>query len=220
MHDNRSLVEARLERFTRERIVPAVYRDRAPLAVSAWHVPDEPVAFDHAAGQTYEPFAVGSTWGRPWSTTWFHLLGPVPADWNVDGTSVEIVVDLGYNKTLPGFQAEGTAYRPDGTIIKAIEPLNSYIPAGKAGDPVDIYLEAAANPNVAGDFTFEVTTLGDKATAGADHVYEVRTLELALLDLEVWQLLQDIWTLSGLMAELPLVLPRRLEIMNALDRMV
>ncbi len=220
MHDNRALVEARIERFTRERLVPAVYRDRAALQIEAWEVPDEPVPFSEARTQSYAPFSVGSSWGRPWSTVWFHLTGKVPADWKVDGTRAEVVVDLGYNKTLPGFQAEGTAFDQHGRIIKAIEPLNSYVPAGEPGTAVDIYLEAAANPNVAGTFTFGVTTLGDKATSGSEHAYELRTLELGLLDVAVWELLQDVWTLSGLMAELPLTLPRRMEILLALDRMV
>ncbi len=220
MHDNRALVEARIERFTRERLVPAVYRDRAALQIEAWEVPDEPVPFSEARTQSYAPFSIGSSWGRPWSTVWFHLTGKVPADWKVDGTRAEVIVDLGYNKTLPGFQAEGTAFDQRGRIIKAIEPLNSYVPAGEPGSDVDIYLEAAANPNVAGTFTFGVTTLGDKATSGSEHAYELRTLELGLLDVAVWELLQDVWTLSGLMAELPLTLPRRMEILLALDRMV
>jgi len=219
MHDNRALVEARIERLTRERLVPAVYRHRAPLEIAAWDVPDEPVPFAEAHQQAYAPFAVGSTWGRPWSTVWFHLTGTVPSDWNSDGTRPEIVVDLGYNITLPGFQAEGTAYDPQGHVIKAVEPLNSYLPAGEPGSAVDVYLEAAANPNVAGTFTFGVTPLGDKATAGSEHAYQLRTLELGLLDIEVWELVQDVWTLAGLMAELPLTLPRRLEILQALDRM-
>lgn len=220
MHDNRPLIEARIERFARERLAPAIYRARSPLQVQIWEVPDEPVPFSDASAQTYEPFVVGSSWGRPWSTVWFHVTGSVPDEWAVDGTRAEVVVDLGYMLTLPGFQAEGTAYDPHGRIIKAIEPLNSYLPAGNPGDAVDVYLEAAANPNVAGTFTFEVTGLGHKSTAGTAHAYQLRTLELGLLDVEVWELAQDVWTLTGLMAELPFDRPRRFEILQALDRMV
>lgn len=220
MHDTRALVEARIERFTRERIKPAVYRDLAPLTIEAWEVPDEPVSFAEAHSKNFVPFTVGSTWGRPWSTVWFHLTGKVPEGWDAPGTRPEIIVDLGYTLTLPGFQAEATAYDRHGRIIKAIEPLNSYLPAGDAGVLVDVYLEAAANPNVAGTFTFEATKLGHKSTSGAEHAYEVRALELALFDTEVWELLQDVWTLTGLMLELPLELPRRHEILQALDRMV
>ncbi|WP_294181746.1 glycoside hydrolase family 38 C-terminal domain-containing protein [uncultured Schumannella sp.] len=220
MHDNRSLVEARIDRFTRERLAPAVYRERAALEVSAWEVPGEPVPFADAREQEFRPFAVGASWGRPWSTVWFRVTGRVPAEWTAEGTRAEVVVDLGYDQTTPGFQAEGMAYRPDGSIIKAIEPLNSYLPAGAAGEPVDLFLEAAANPNVAGDFTFAPTPLGDVATAGPEHAYVLRTLELGLLDREVWELIQDVWTLRGLVGELPAELPRRAEIVHALDRMI
>lgn len=220
MHNNRALVEARIDRFTRERLAPAVYRARAPLTVSSWDVPDEPVPFADARAQEFRPGALGSSWGRPWSTTWFHVVGQVPADWAQHGTRAEVVIDLGFDATTPGFQAEGTAYRPDGSIIKAVEPLNAHLPAGAAGERIEFYLEAAANPNVAGDFTFAPTALGDKATAGSEHRYELRTLELGLLDVEAWELLQDVWTLTGLMRELPAELPRRAEILHALDRMV
>ena len=219
MHDNRVLLEARIERFIRERIQPAVYRRTAPLTISAWNVDDEPVPFESAVGQSFEPFAVGDAWGKPWGTVWFHLTGAVPAEWEEHGTRAEVVVDLGFTETLPGFQAEGTAYTADGVIIKAIEPLNSYLPAGHAGSSVDIYLEAAANPNIAGIFTFGVTELGDKMTAGDNPAYQLRRLELGQLDVAVWELLQDAWTLIGLMNELPHGLPRRSDILHALGRM-
>jgi predicted NBD/HSP70 family sugar kinase len=43
MHDDRRLVEERLERVSRQRILPAVYADPRPLELAAWHVPGEPV---------------------------------------------------------------------------------------------------------------------------------------------------------------------------------
>ncbi|TFD38362.1 hypothetical protein E3T37_09905 [Cryobacterium sp. TMT2-10] len=77
MHDNRVLLEARIERVIRERIKPAVYRRTAPLAIASWTVDDEPVPFDVAVGQSYEHFTVGGAWGKPWGTVWFHLTGGV-----------------------------------------------------------------------------------------------------------------------------------------------
>ncbi|HET6260142.1 MAG TPA: glycoside hydrolase family 38 C-terminal domain-containing protein, partial [Pseudonocardia sp.] len=46
------------------------------------------------------------------------------------------------------------------------------------------------------------------------------TLEIGLLDVAVWELAQDIWTLTGLVGELPADLPRRAEVLRALERMV
>ncbi|MGV8897039.1 MAG: alpha-mannosidase [Rhodoglobus sp.] len=220
MHDKSALIEARIERFVRERIAPAMYREIAQVDIAAWDVPDEPVPFAQARAAAYRPFAVGEQWGAPWGTTWLHVTGEIPASWDQKGTRPELVVNLSFSTATPGFQAEAIAYSPNGDIIKSLEPLNTYVPLGEAGTAVDLFLEAAANPNVAGNFTFAPTAHGDKATAGKDPLYRLRRLELGLLDVEVWELLQDVWSLSGLMRTLPATLPRRAEIMYALDRMV
>jgi alpha-mannosidase len=216
VHDAASLMLKRVDRFVRERIRPAVYRETAAVEITAWSVPDEPVPFAAAMGKDYRPFAVGDEWGPPWGTVWFHIVGQVPSGWAVDGTRPELVVDLGFVATPPGFQAEGTAYTPDGVIIKAIEPANQYVPVGRGA--VDVYLEAASNPANAGDFSFSPTVLGDKATAGRDPLYRLNRLELGLLDVEVFELLHDICALVGLARELPTTLPRRAQILRALGR--
>ena len=48
MHDDRRLVEQRVERVLRERIRPAQYAASTPLALEAWHVPGEPVPVTQA----------------------------------------------------------------------------------------------------------------------------------------------------------------------------
>jgi alpha-mannosidase len=90
VHDYRRQVEQRVERVLRERIRPAVYAVTVPMDVEAWHVPDEPVPVQDALAASYEPFAVGTAWGPPWSTTWFRLRGRVPLDWA--GSRVEAVI--------------------------------------------------------------------------------------------------------------------------------
>ena len=129
------------------------------------------------------------------------------------------MVDLGFGGDQAGFAAEGLAYAADGTIIKGIEPRNSYVPLPSAG-PVDLFLEAAANPNVAGDWTFSPTPLGDPATAGTDPLYRLRQLELGLLDRSVWELEQDLFTLVSLVQELSPTSVRRAQILRALDRAI
>jgi alpha-mannosidase len=223
MHDDSALVEARLDRFVRERIRPALYRRTAPLSVEAWVVPDEPVPFDEAVGQVYTPASVGESWGKPWQTVWFRVRGEVPAEWSASGElpscSVEVVVDLGFSEASPGFQAEATAYTPDGMIIKAIEPRTQHVPveAGPGGQ-IDMYVEAAANPDVAQGFSFQPTPMGDKTTAGDEPLYRLRQVDVALLDRTVWELDQDIQVLAGLLRELPRDLPRRARILRALER--
>jgi alpha-mannosidase len=222
MHDDSALVELRISRFVRERLGPAVNRATTPVTIEAWDAPGEPVPFADAVGQTFTSFGIGRRWGRPWGTTWLHLTGTVPADWVVDqSTRVELVIDLGFSTATPGFQAEGLVFGPDGVVHKAISPRNRSVPLGTApGQPVDLYLEAAANPDVTSGFTFVATDKGDPATAGDVALYTLRQADLALRDETVWQLVQDFWTLTGLMRQLPAGSNRRAEILRALERCI
>ncbi|ABY22262.1 alpha-mannosidase [Renibacterium salmoninarum ATCC 33209] len=224
MHDDRRLTEVRLDRFVRERLTPALYRRSVPLTVTGWDVPNEPVPFDEAVGQIFSPVNDGDAWGAAWSTKWLRITGEVPEDFGGAGLKAEVAVELGYNNDMPGFQCEGIAWRPDGSIAKALSPRNKYVPLGllgvSPGENIDFYVEAAANPNVAGDWTFSPTSLGDKATSGDELRYRIGRISLAELDEQVWELSQDIWTLSGLMHELPTELPRRYEILRALENML
>ena len=128
----------------------------------------------------------------------------------------------GLQQRPPGFQCEGIAWRPDGTIIKAISPRNQYIPLKLLGSgmAVDFYVEAAANPDLSQGWTFAATPYGDKATSGNEPKYRLGRIAIAELNQTVWELQQDVWTLSGLMHELPMELPRRHEILRALERML
>jgi alpha-mannosidase len=221
VHDDSSRVLPRVARFVQERLTPALYRDRVPVQVTAWAAPGEPVPFAEAVGQEFRPFEIGSPWGRPWGTVWFHVAGSVPPAWTDPATRAELVVDLGFAGVQPGFQAEGLAYTPDGTVVTAVEPRNAHVPLpGGPGSTVELYLEAASNPGTAGSWTFAPTHLGDLATAGSDPLYRLVALEIGLLDVPVWELVQDIWTLTGLVGALPADLPRRAEVLRALERAV
>ncbi|GAA5016049.1 glycoside hydrolase family 38 C-terminal domain-containing protein [Terrabacter aeriphilus] len=221
MHDNTTLVEMRVDRFVRERLAPALYRRRSPLTAHHWVAPGEPVPFAEAVGHDFAPIAPGTPWGRPWGTTWFRVTGDVPDGWGAEGTRLEVVVDLGYSDTQPGFQAEATAYRPDGTVIKGLHPRNRYVPLAHAAadGAVDVLLEASANPDVAGGgaFTFEPTTLGDLSTSGDVPLYRWRAADLAELDVTVWELNQDVEALVGLIAQLPAGSSRRASVVRALE---
>ncbi len=223
MHNDHALVEARLDRFVRDHLTPALYRDARPLAATAWAVEREPVPFATAVEQQFDPVPLGWRWGRAWSTVWLRVTGEVPAEWlpqPPEGTRIEVLVDFGYNRSRSGFQAEGLAYRPDGTLIKAISPLNSWLPVAPGEKAIDVLIEAAANPDVAGEYTFDPTPYGQWETAPDEPLYSLAQLEVALRDDTVWELLQDIWTLRGLMAELPEGSSRRHEILRALEDML
>lgn len=223
MHDDRRITEQRLDRFVRERILPAIYGRAIPLQLSSWDAPGEPVPAAEALRQVYVRQEPGAAWGKAWSTKWLRLQGEVPEDWGMaESTTVEIIVDLGFNSEVPGFQCEGTAWRSDGSIIKAISPRNYHVPLKLlgGGHSVDFYVEAAANPDVAQGWSFAPTPLGDKATSGEEPQYRLGRIAIAEMNETVWELNQDIWTLSGLMHELPIEMPRRHEILRALERML
>ncbi|WP_104196863.1 glycoside hydrolase family 38 C-terminal domain-containing protein [Cryobacterium sp. M15] len=223
MHDNSTLIRARIRRFVSERVTPSLYRVSSPLTISAWEVPDEPVPFSEAQGQDFTPFSIGQHWGKPWGTTWFHITGMVPSDWSRFHdlhTRTEVIVDLGFLSGQAGFQAEGLVFTPQGHIVKAVEPFNNYVPLiAQPGEQVDIYIEAASNPDVGSDWGFQPTLVGDKATAGIEPIYRLRRMDVALLDTQVWKLDQDVWTLFGLMEQLSPDLPRTAEILRALEKM-
>ncbi|REG00500.1 alpha mannosidase-like protein [Asanoa ferruginea] len=209
MHDDRTVVEDRLSRLLAERLRPAVHRVVAGLDVAAWHVPGEPVPPAVAlASQAFERFPVGEAWGPPWSTTWFHLTGTVPAV--PAGARVEVVVDLGWNSASPGFQAEGLAYRPDGSVHKGLHPRNDWVPV--SGSTVDLFVEAAANPTVLDGF--RPTHLGDLATAGDAPLYRLVRADITVRDETLADLVHDL----SVLAELQAGEPRRHQILRALSR--
>ena len=214
MHEHSTPVLARARRFVAERLTPAIYRERAPLTLSAVHPARRADPVRRSDGRTVRTVRGREAWGRPWGTVWFHATGDIPAHWTEPGTSSQLVVDLGFNEATPGFQAEGLVYTADGRIVKAIEPRNQRVTLrAPAGSAVEFYVEAAANPDVAAHFDFSPTLLGERDTAGTAPLYRLRRFDLALLDTTVWELVQDFRALTGLVGELPVPSPRRADIL-------
>ncbi|MDH6118510.1 alpha-mannosidase [Kitasatospora sp. GAS204A] len=219
MHDDRSLVESRLKRVLDERIRPAVHPESVPLEVGIWTAPDEPVPVAEGLAAPRTPIAAGERWGAPWSTSWLTVTGTVPTAWA--GRTVEAIIDLGFDKNMPGFQCEGLVYRPDGTPVKGLNPNNQWVRVAApavGGEAVLLHVEAAANPVVLDYHPFLPTGLGDKATAGSEPQYRLARLELVVFDETVWQLALDLEVLGELMAELPVDGARRWELLRAVER--
>lgn len=214
MHRHLYDVSERVDRTLEDRLAPAVYRDRAPVAVAVTHLPGEPVPAAEALDRDFTPFEIGAAWGKAWSTSWFRFTGTVPE--RMRGGRVELLVDLGFERAGPGFRSEGLAYTADGVPIKGVEPRTAYVPVAspaRGGEPVEIYLEAAANPR----FTGAVSALGDPETAPDTPLYRLDQAELAVLDEEVWGLLLDARMLHRLARELDETDPRRHNIFRALE---
>ncbi|RYV50461.1 alpha-mannosidase [Pengzhenrongella frigida] len=221
-------IEERIRRFVGERIEPQLYRARVPMDVTHRVVGGEPVSFEVGTSGEFAPLPVGSEWGRAWDTVWLHVRATVPATWGNGtairvGTKLEAVIDLGFTEAGPGFQAEGMAFSLQGEPLKGLSPWNHYVPlSGDAGESVDLWVEAAANPNVAGSdvVNFTPTPLGLWETAGEQLRYRLKVADIALLDEEVYELVQDITVLTGVMEEAASTSPRRWRIAGALERMI
>lgn len=217
MHDDIPLTVGRAKRVLEERILPAIHAVTAPVTVD-WHeLPGEPVPPAEGLRLAYTPHQVGTPWGAAWGTTWFRIHGQVPAEWA--GRRVELVVDLGFDKNMPGFQCEGLVYRPDGTPVKSVNPRNHWVRVAEpasGGEDVELYLEAASNPILLEYHPFQPTQEGDIRTSSSRRLYTMRRIELAVFEEQVHELALDIDVLLQLQAELPDG-PRRMRILQALD---
>ena len=219
MHDDRELVESRLRRVLGERILPAVHPETVPLRAGIWTAPGEPVPVAEGIAAPRTPLAVGDRWGAPWGTSWLTVTGTVPQEWA--GRTVEALIDLGFDRNMPGFQCEGLVYRPDGSPVKGLNPRNQWVRIGApvaGGEEVLLHVEAASNPVVMEYPPFRPTALGDPATAGSAPQYTIRQLDLAVFDETVWNLVLDLEVLGELMAELPVDGARRWELLRAVER--
>ncbi|RAX48200.1 alpha-mannosidase [Arthrobacter sp. AQ5-05] len=217
MHDDIPLTLGRVKRVLEERIRPAIHPVSLPLDIQWNELPGEPIAPAEAMGLEYTDYSVGTIWGAAWGTTWFRLRGTVPAHWA--GKRVEVLVDLGFDKNMTGFQCEGLVYGADGITVKSINPRNQWIPVAdpaEGDEDVDYFIEAAANPVLLDYHPFLPTTEGDIQTSSSRKLYTTGRMDLAIFEPEVHELSLDLEVLLELQAELPEG-PRRMRILQAMD---
>ncbi len=140
-----------LETFRDDVLLPAVTLARAPLDVSVWH----PAAGSHPSANAiastsqrpppgrrrsgkdvFRPVALGYRWGPVWSTAWFRVRGRIPAA--MAGQQVALRFSSGTEATL----------WLDGRPFQGFDPyrdLATVWPKAKAGESVDLLIEAACN---------------------------------------------------------------------------
>ena len=210
MHNDRALVERRIQRELWERVLPLAHPDSRALSIEAG--PDL---------QHLEPFAPRTKWGAPWATTWFRFSGEIPPDWA--GRQVEAVIDLGFHPDAAGFPCEGLLVdlHDDGTFspLQGIHPRRTNYALDVDPGPVVLHLEAASNPTFAG---YQPSRFGLVETAGDRPLYQFRRASLVVVDLDARALAFDIEVLDGVMRALAHDDPRRARLARtlteALDR--
>lgn len=216
MHQTISSLPDRI-RKTLPRIEAAIHSHRTPVSVFARPVDGEPISFDEALAGEFTPFAIGSDWGRAWSTWWFRLEVTLPPDYP-QGVRLELDIDLGFSDVEPGMQVEALAWDVSGRPIKGLHPRNRYlvVPAElDASDTWTVYLEAAANPAIRGpvDALFsDVDLVPDRS------LYTFRQADLTVFHPEVFALALDLRVLSELAAELPDGSPRRAALYTSIQQ--
>ena len=217
----------------RQRVNPRIHPVLAHCRVEAFDIPGEPMPSGEffsrleAGGIEFRPFAIGGEWGTTWGTTWFRISGRVP-EGLPQGRPLELILDLGWYEHSCGGHIEGLVYRPDGTAIKAVHPLNYWVPFmdadGNAQTPVGrdggftVYLEAASNPLLLGVPPFVRTELGERATGNSEEPYVFRAADLTEFDRRYEDYRVDLDVVSTLMEQTDKQMPRYWQLAKALQR--
>lgn len=236
MHSSTKRTFDRIERALRDRVTPFIYTAISELKVDAWKVGGEPVSPKIALGlqedseitPDYQPFKIGERWGAAWDTTWFRFEGvapkEVPVAEKVPGDTrtsrTEVVINFGWADHSVGFQCEGLVYRPDGTIVKALNPKTRWIPLDELAEPGEkfvFYVEAASNPLLLGVPPFQPIEHSAKPDVYEGDLYTLRSAEICTYHAEVAALASDIEVLEGLAKTLPEKSARYERILMAID---
>ena len=223
----------RCKRIVRQRVDPHIHPSIAQLVVESFDIPGEPMPTDeffeklNRGDIDFKPFTLGGEWGTTWGTVWFRLTGTVPAGYP-KGKPLELILDLGWYPHSCGGHIEGLVYRADGTAIKAVHPLNYWVPfmdaEGNAQVPVaedgsfTLYLEAASNPLLLGVPPFIETELGDHATGKPDEPYVFKSADLTEFDARFENYSVDLDVVSSLMEFADKQSPRYWQLAKALQR--
>jgi len=205
----------RLRRLVEEVIPPLLYPRTAPLEVWARRVPAEPIPPAEACAGNFEPFAVGDPWGGAWSTTWFRFTGNIPPDWA--GENVVARLELGGLRDRVGFGAEGLLWDGD-RPVQGLNPRHDLVPVASpasGGEPVDLLVEAGANPYVPWGGISWPLLMPDYA---GTPLYRLERAELAVRDQELEAAWHDLRILAELADSPGAGERRRLEILRTLDR--
>ena len=103
----------------------------------------------------------------------------------------------------------GGRMEPGGRAPQGHLARNNAVPLPQRPGRVDVYVEAAGNPDVPSNGFTRPTRLGAKETAGSVPMYVLRAMDVALLDECVYELVQDVVGFRGMVDVLPAASPRR-----------
>ena len=201
-----------VRRYLNTVVRPAIYGRRAALEVSAHHLHGEPIPAIEAVGRPFTPFEVGDAWGGRWDTTWFRFRGSIPDSWS--GAEVVALIHLGGDQMV-GFTAEGQIWDSGLRPVQGLHHQHREFvltTVAQGDEPVDFFVEAAANPIPPWHLADWPLLLPDYSGAP---LYTLETAELAVVDRSVEALFLDMRVLVELAAQDP---DRSEETILALER--
>ncbi|MDO5671349.1 MAG: glycoside hydrolase family 38 C-terminal domain-containing protein [Actinomycetaceae bacterium] len=226
MHENLQILESRVRRTLIERIYPAVNTYITDLKLERFDVTDtaegavtgqgEPITFQEASRATYTPTHIGTPWGPAWGNTWFKVSATAPKA--EAGKVTELHIDLGWADHSPGFQCEAAVYDAHGTLIKALNPKNQWLPVhAPEGQSFTYFVEASAVPLLLGLPPFIPTDEGRKDTASPEPIYRLSTARVVQVDVQLREFAADLEALLDLCVELEDTDPRRWELATTMS---
>ena len=208
----------RARRLLDQRITPFITSGAINFTVTATQEWFESPGYDTAVASPVTPFSIGSKWGQAWHTRWFQLTAVVPQ--HLANVNTAAYVDIGFNGRGDGFQTEALAYM-NGQIVHAIQPDRRLVHLGAhdAGTEIDIWVEAAATPIIAGhEYGYGPTTFGDPATAPTHSVYTLRAAQLVAYNSAINDLAVALHAVIDLTIDLPDNAPQRARAFAALEQ--
>ncbi|MEY3690887.1 MAG: hypothetical protein RJB57_542, partial [Actinomycetota bacterium] len=207
----------RARRLLDQRVAPLVHTGHHAFDVEVTAETFDPVPYAEALSAPREPFSIGTRWGLPWHSRWFRLTATVPA--HLAGVPLRALVDIGFRGRGDGFETEALAWM-DGRIVHAIQPDRRTVDLGtrNEGDTVEMWVEAAATPIIAGhEFGYGPTPMGDPSTAPQSPLYVLRTAALVQWNADVEALATELHAAIDLTVDTPDDSPRRPRLFAALD---
>lgn len=208
----------RAQRLLDQRISPRILGDGLNFTVTATEEFFVSPNYHDAVSSPVKKFTLGTKWGQPWHTRWFHLTAVVPLE--LARKPLVANLDVGFIGGGDGFQVEAMAWR-DGLRVQAVQPDRRIVDLGshEKGDVIELWIEAAATPIIAGhEHGYGPTPFGDPATAPTNPLYTFRTARLCVFNADAQQMAIALHTVINLCLDLDSHSPTRARIFAALER--
>ncbi|MBE6404729.1 MAG: alpha-mannosidase [Lentisphaerae bacterium] len=172
-----------------------IYPDSVPLSAK-FACTDDPVKFEDRLKLEYKEIRQGEVWGHEWQSAWFNFTAEVPEHFS--GKELCLLIHTG-GEALMFDQAGNPIYALTGfSVFDANFYRDRYVIGKKdAGTKLNYWIEGAAN-GLFGILLPDFHELKPAAKHGSFSP-EMRRMELAVFNREVWELMIDMTVMESMM---------------------